>query len=171
MASLNKVFLLGNLTRDPELRYTTGGSAVCSFGLAMNRRYTTSRGEDREETCFVDVETWGKQAETCNSYLRKGAPALVEGRLRYDQWDDRETGQKRSRLRISAERVQFMSAPDRRAEFGEEGAAPPPSQPQQPPPQPPHPDSRQPSRAPTQAPEPEMPPFESIESTDDDIPF
>ncbi|MBT3378930.1 MAG: single-stranded DNA-binding protein [Lentisphaerae bacterium] len=116
MASLNKVFLLGNLTRDPELRYTTGGSAVCAFGLAMNRRYTTARGEDREEVCFVDIETWGKQAESCNNYLRKGSPALIEGRLRLDQWDDRETGQKRSRLRVSAERVQFVGAP--RGEFG-----------------------------------------------------
>lgn len=124
MASLNKVFLLGNLTRDPELRYTTGGSAVCSFGLAVNRRYTTARGEDREEVCFVDIETWGKQAESCNSYLRKGSPALIEGRLRLDQWDDRETGQKRSRHRVSAERVQFIGAP--RGEFGGGVGAPGP---------------------------------------------
>ncbi|NOY79521.1 MAG: single-stranded DNA-binding protein, partial [Kiritimatiellaeota bacterium] len=96
MASLNRVFLIGNLTRDPELRYTTGGAAVCNLGLAVNRRYTTSQGEDREEVCFVDIEVWGKQAEICKQYLSKGAPAFVEGRLRYDSWDDRDTGRKRS---------------------------------------------------------------------------
>ena len=98
MASLNKVFLLGNLTRDPEIRYTPSGAAVCSFGLAVNRRYTTSRGEDREDTCFVDCDAWGKWAEACKDYLRKGSPVLVEGRLRYDSWEDRESGRKRSRL-------------------------------------------------------------------------
>ena len=98
MASLNKVLLIGNLTRDPEIRYTPSGAALCRLGLAMNRKFTTSKGEDRDESCFVDIDVWGKQAESCNSYLKKGSPAFVEGRLRFDQWDDRETGRKRNRL-------------------------------------------------------------------------
>lgn len=111
MPALNKVILLGNLTRDPELRHTPQGTAVCSFGLAVNHRYATAAGEAREETCFVDIDVWGRQAQSCSSYLRKGAPALVDGRLRLDQWDDRETGKRRSRLRVLADRVQFVGAP------------------------------------------------------------
>ena len=113
MASLNKVFLMGNLTRDPELRHTTSGSALCVFGLASSRRYVTSRGEEREDVCFVDVEVWGRQAESCQNYLTKGAPALIEGRLQFDQWEDRETGSRRSRLLVRADRVQFLRAPAR----------------------------------------------------------
>jgi single-strand DNA-binding protein len=108
MASLNKVILLGNLTREPELRYTPGGAAVCEFGLAMNRRFVAN-GQDKEETCFVDIVVWGKQAESCGRFLEKGAQTLVEGRLQLDQWEDRDSGSKRSRLRVVAERVQFMS--------------------------------------------------------------
>jgi single-strand DNA-binding protein len=111
MPALNKVILMGNLTRDPELRYTPQGTAVCSFGLAVNRSYATASGEAREETCFVDIDVWGRQAQSCSSYLRQGAPALVDGRLRLDQWDDRETGKRRSRLRVQAERVQFVGPP------------------------------------------------------------
>jgi len=111
MPALNKVILLGNLTRDPELRHTPQGTAVCALGLAVNHRYTLGSGEAREETCFVDIDVWGQQAQSCSSYLRKGAPALVEGRLRLDQWDDRETGKRRSRLRVQAERVQFVGPP------------------------------------------------------------
>ncbi len=111
MPALNKVILLGHLTRDPELRQTPQGAAVCSFGLAVNHRYATAAGEAREETCFVDIDVWGRQAQSCSSYLRKGAPALVDGRLRLDQWDDRETGKRRSRLRVLADRVQFVGAP------------------------------------------------------------
>ena len=107
MSSLNKVFLMGNLTRDPELRQA-GSSSVCKMGLAINRRYSTRDGQDREETCFVDVEAWARQAETCSRYLRKGSPVLVEGRLRQDTWEDRETGRNRSKLLIHAERVQFL---------------------------------------------------------------
>ena len=107
MASLNKVILLGNLTRVPELRYTPGGAAVCEFGLAMNRKYTTN-GQEKEETCFVNITVWGKQGESCQRYLEKGSSALIEGRLQYDQWDDRDTGKKRSTLRVVAERVQFI---------------------------------------------------------------
>jgi single-strand DNA-binding protein len=108
MASLNKVFLLGNLTRDPELRYTPGGAAVCEFGLATNRKYVANN-QEKEEVCFVNIVVWGKQGESCQRFLSKGATAMIEGRLQYDQWDDRETGKKRSALRVVAERVQFIS--------------------------------------------------------------
>ena len=125
MASFNKVILMGNLTRDPEVRFTTGGTAICAFGMAMNRRYTTAQGEEKDEVCFVDVEVLGRQAEPCGNYLRKGAPTFVEGSLRLDQWNDKATGQKRNRLLVRAERVQFLNAPQRGAGgFGgdEEGA-------------------------------------------------
>lgn len=108
MANVNKVFLLGNLTRDPEVRSTPSGASVCTLGLAVNRRYTTSKGEDREETCFVDVETWGRQAENCGRFLSKGRPVLVEGRLHQDQWQDKNSGENRSKILIRAENVQFL---------------------------------------------------------------
>jgi len=107
MASLNKVFLLGNLTRVPELRYTPNGAAVCEFGLAVNRKYVANN-QEKDETCFVNIVVWGKQGESCQRYLEKGSLAMIEGRLQYDQWDDRETGKKRSTLRVVAERVQFV---------------------------------------------------------------
>lgn len=131
MASYNKVLLMGNLTRDPELRYTPGGTAAAKLGMACNRRYTTAQGEDREEVCFVDVEVLGKQAESCKNYLHKGNPVFVEGRLRLDTWDDKATGQKRSRLCVQAERVQFLSGPGReRGADGGEANPQPASQPQ-----------------------------------------
>ena len=108
MPNLNKVFLMGNLTRDPELRYTPNGAPVVSFGLAVNRVYTTQAGERREEACFVTVVVWGKQAESCNQYLNKGKPVFVEGRLHYRQWDTPD-GQKRSALEVVAQRVQFLA--------------------------------------------------------------
>jgi single-strand DNA-binding protein len=107
MANFNKVILMGNLTRDPELRQTPGGTGVCEFGLAMNRVYKTQSGERREETCFVDIVVWGRQGENCARYLSKGRPALIEGRLAYDTWEARD-GSKRSRLRVVAETVQFL---------------------------------------------------------------
>ncbi|MFA4944233.1 MAG: single-stranded DNA-binding protein [Lentisphaeria bacterium] len=113
MASFNKVILMGNLTRDPDVRSTPGGMTVCTLGLAINRRYTTASGQDREEVCFVDIDVFGKQAESCRNYLRKGAPALVEGSLHMDQWEDKATGKKRSRLLVRADRVQFLSSPGR----------------------------------------------------------
>ncbi len=119
MASLNKVFLIGNLTRDPEIRYTPGGAALCALGLAVNRKYTTANGEERSDTCFIDIEVWGKQAESCNTYLKKGAPAFVEGRLKFDQWDDRESGRKRSRITVTGERIQFLGAPSRGSEYSD----------------------------------------------------
>ncbi len=107
-SSLNKVFLLGNLTRDPDLRYLPNGSGVCEFGLAVNRRFV-SNGKEIDETCFVDIVVWGKSAENCKQFLEKGSQVLVEGRLQYDQWEDRNGGGKRSRLRVVADQVQFMS--------------------------------------------------------------
>ena len=107
-SSLNKVFLLGNLTRDPDLRYLPNGSGVCEFGLAVNRRFV-SNGKEIDETCFVDIVVWGKAAENCKQFLEKGSQALIEGRLQFDQWEDRNGGGKRSRLRVVADQVQFMS--------------------------------------------------------------
>ena len=108
MASLNKVMLIGNLTRDPELRRTAKGTAVTEIGLAMNRYYTTESGEKREDTTFVDVTLWGRQAELAEQYLKKGRPVYIEGRLQLDTWDDKATGQKRSRLRVVGEVMQFL---------------------------------------------------------------
>ena len=113
MASLNKVLLIGNLTRDPEVRYTPGGAAVCEFGLAINRRYMANN-QEQNETCFVEIVVWGKQAESCGRYLEKGAPVFIEGRLKFDQWQDKNTGAKRSKLQVVAERVQFLSRNERR---------------------------------------------------------
>jgi len=119
MANFNKVILIGNLTRDPEVRYTPSGTAVGDLRMAVNRRFRTGDGQEREETCFVGVTVWGRQAETCGEYLKKGAPALVEGRLKYDEWE--KEGQKFSRLSVVAERVQFLGSP-RGTEFRDGGA-------------------------------------------------
>jgi len=107
MASLNKVFLIGNLTRPPELRYTPSGTAVADLRLAVNRNYTTQGGDKREETSFLTVVVWGKQAESCGEYLDKGSPILVEGRLQTREWEGKD-GQKRTVVEVVAERVQFM---------------------------------------------------------------
>ncbi|MDB6134796.1 MAG: ssb [Verrucomicrobiales bacterium] len=107
MASLNKVMLIGNLTRDPELRYTPKGMAVTDIGLAMNRRYVVD-GEKREEVTFVDVTFWGKGAEIISQYMKKGSPIYVEGRLRLDSWEDKQSGQKQSRLKVTGEEFQFL---------------------------------------------------------------
>jgi single-strand DNA-binding protein len=108
MASYNKVILVGNLTRDPELRYTPKGLAIAKIGLAVNRNYTTESGEKKEEVTFVDLDAFGRQAETLAQYMKKGSPLLVEGRLRLDQWDDKKTGEKRSKLGIVVEGFQFL---------------------------------------------------------------
>ena len=107
MASLNKVFLIGNLTKQPELRYTPSGTAVADLRLAVNRNYTTQGGEKREEVCFLTVVVWGKQAESCGEYLDKGSPILVEGRLQTREWEAKDGG-KRTVIEVVAERVQFM---------------------------------------------------------------
>ena len=109
MASLNKVFLLGNLVRDPDLRGLPSGQSVCELRMAVSRRYRGSNGQDAEETCFVDVVVWGNSAKNCKQYLAKGSQIMVEGRLQLDQWEDRNGGGMRSRLRVIAEQVQFMN--------------------------------------------------------------
>ena len=110
MASFNKVILIGNLTRDPELRYTPKGTAIAKIGLAVNRNWTSETGEKKEEVTFVDVDAFGKQAEVIGQYLKKGRPIMVEGRLKLDQWDDKQTGQKRSRLGVVLEQFQFIDS-------------------------------------------------------------
>jgi single-strand DNA-binding protein len=123
--NLNKVFLSGRLTRDPQLRYTPSGSAVADVGLAVNRNFTDASGQRREETCFVDVVLWKRQAETCAKYLRKGSPIFVEGRLNFDSWQTND-GQRRSRLRVVAENFQFMDQPqDRRGTDAASDPTPP----------------------------------------------
>lgn len=111
MASFNKVILVGNLTRDPELRYTPKGMAIAKVGLAVNRVWTSESGEKKEEVTFVDVDVFGRTAENVAQYMRKGRSILIEGRLRLDQWDDKQTGQKRSKLGVVAEIVQFLGSP------------------------------------------------------------
>jgi len=108
MASFNKVILLGNLTRDPEVRYTPKGSAVCDLGVAVNRQYTLDSGEKREEVTFVDVVLWSRLAEIAGEYLKKGRPIFIEGRLQLDTWDDKQSGQKRSKLRVIGETMQLL---------------------------------------------------------------
>ena len=109
MAYLNKTFLIGNLTRDPELRVTPKGTAVCQFGLAVNRQYKDESGATRDETAFIDIEAWGKQGELCSKYLQKGSLAFIEGRLRFDSWEDKTSGQKRNKLKVVLENVQFLT--------------------------------------------------------------
>lgn len=109
MVSVNTVILGGNLTRDPEVRYTPQGTAVARLGMAINQAYKTKDGDKREDVCFIDVEVWARQAETCGEYLKKGSTILVEGSLKLDTWDDRETGKKRSRHKVRARRIQFLS--------------------------------------------------------------
>lgn len=109
MASLNKVFLWGNLTREVDLRHLQSGDAVCEFGMAVSRKFT-SNGQQQEEVCFVDISAWGKTAENCKQYLSKGSQVMVEGRLKLDQWEDRNGGGKRSKLKVQAENVQFVGS-------------------------------------------------------------
>ena len=145
MANYNKVILVGNLTRDPELRYTSKGLAIAKLSLAVNRTYRNESGETKEETTFVDIDSFGKQAETLANYLKKGRSVLVEGRLRLDQWEDKQSGQKRSRLGVVLEGFQFLGP---RPEGAGE-AAPQPR-----------------SSSPAAASEPDGPPPE-----EDDVPF
>lgn len=107
MVGLNKVFLMGNLTRDPELRYTPSGTAVVTIGLAVNREYRDKNGEIQKEVCYVDVDAWARQAELCADFLHKGSPVHVEGRLQYDTWEGPD-GEKRSKHKVRADRVQFL---------------------------------------------------------------
>jgi len=126
MASVNKVMLLGNLTRDPEIRYTPKGTAVTDLGMAVNRVRTGDNGERIEEVTYVDVTLWGRQAELAGQYLAKGRPVFIEGRLQLDQWDDKQSGQKRSRLRVVGENMQFL--PSGGGGGGNSGGGSPPPQ-------------------------------------------
>ena len=160
MASMNRVFLVGNLTRDPEVRYTPSGTAVADLGVAVSDNYRNKAGEMVESVCFVDVEVWARQAETCAEYLSKGSPVLVEGRLKLDQWENQQ-GEKRSKLRVRADRVQFLSTRGSASEGGRPPAQPPvysdapsPSAPQAPP-----------------ASAPQAPPPEPEVQDSDDVPF
>jgi len=132
MANFNKVILAGNLTRDPELKYTPKGTAFAKLGLALNRNWTTETGEKREEVTFVDVDAFGKQAEVIAQYLRKGRSLLIEGRLKLDQWDDKQTGQKKSKLGVVLESFSFLDSGNRSSE----GGAPVPASPASRPPRP-----------------------------------
>ena len=164
MASFNKVILLGNLTRDPDLRYTPKGQAVARLGLAVNRKYTAESGETREEVTFIDIDAWGKQAEVISQYLKKGRALLVEGRLKLDQWDDKNTGQKVSKLRVVLESFQFVDGPRGGAEGGPGGAPGSAPAPVSGPARPARPSS--PAPAPGDSPVGDGPPAEV-----DDVPF
>jgi single-strand DNA-binding protein len=110
MANLNKVMLIGNVTRDPEVKFTPKGSAVADLGLAVNRVYTNQSGEKTEEVTYIDVELWGRLAEIAGEYAKKGRPVFIEGRLRLDSWEDKQSGQKRNRLKVVAEGLQLLGS-------------------------------------------------------------
>ncbi len=153
MASLNKVLLIGNLTRDPELRYIPNGSAVTTFTVAMNRVYKLQSGEKKEETSFVRVVVWGRMAEICNEYLSKGRPVFVEGRLQSRSWDGPD-GQKRSAMEVIAATVQFLGSPGSGKEK-ERSAAPEPAQ----------------SEAKEEVPEIQLEDYSEAPSKSDEVPF
>lgn len=121
MASYNKVMLMGNLTRDPEVRYTPKGSAVADLAIAVNRTYTADSGEKREEVTYVDVVLWARLAELAGQYLKKGNPVFIEGRLQMDSWEDKQTGQKRSKIRVVGEVMQFLGGKREGEEQGNGG--------------------------------------------------
>jgi single-strand DNA-binding protein len=157
MASVNRVTLIGNVTRDPEVKFTPKGSAVTDIGLAINRNYTLDNGEKREEVTFVDVTFWGRQAETIGEYVKKGRSIYVEGRLQLDTWDDKQSGQKRSKLRIVGENFQFLgNRPGGSGSDEEGGGSAPPER------------SSRPSSPQAQRSKPAPP---TSAEPDDDIPF
>ncbi|MBN1341177.1 MAG: single-stranded DNA-binding protein [Phycisphaerae bacterium] len=157
MANYNRVILMGNLTRDPQLTYTPSNTPVAEFGLAVNRKWRTPDGQDREETCFVDCSLYGRSAETFNQYMSKGKPVLVEGRLKLNQWETPE-GQKRSKLSVVAERFQFVGGRSGGGDYGGGQQQPPRPQRQAAP-------AQQANQAPPSY-DDEVPP-----PSDDDIPF
>jgi len=111
MPNLNKVLLMGNLTRDPEIKYTPKGTAIANFGIAVNRVFTSGEGgEKKEEVTFIDIEAWGRTAEVIGEYFKKGKPIFIEGRLKLDQWDDKTTGKKMSKLRVVADSFEFLGS-------------------------------------------------------------
>jgi len=154
MANLNKVMLIGNLTRDPELRVTPKGTAICQFSLAVNRKFRDESGADREEVTYVDIEAWGKSGENIAKYCTKGRPLFVEGRLRLDQWEDKTTKEKRSRMKVVCDNFQFLGSgrADGGAPAGGEGG-----------------ETRYASPAPRSAAKPAAPAAQ--ENLDEDVPF
>ena len=124
MPNFNKVLLMGNLTREPELRATPSGTAVCQFGLAVNRIYNNPNGERQDETTFVDVEAWGRQAETISKYVTKGNPLFIEGRLKLDTWENKE-GEKRSKMKVVLENMQLISQRGEGGGYSQSDSAPP----------------------------------------------
>ncbi len=175
MASYNKVLLMGNLTRDPQLRYTPSQMAVCDFGIAVNEKFTTKAGEKREDVAFIDITAWGKTAELINQYFQKGKPIFIEGRLKYDTWEDKQGGGKRHKLTVTMENFQFVGGGrDAGGEGGEgggfsdEGGAPPQRQQSSRP----APTGRPPQRPAPQRSQPAEQPFgDEQQFKDDDIPF
>ncbi|MCG8602176.1 MAG: single-stranded DNA-binding protein [Verrucomicrobiales bacterium] len=182
MPNLNKVMLMGNITRDPEVRYTPKGTAVTDISLAVNRSYSLDDGERREETTFVEITYWGRQAEVIGEYMKKGRPLYVEGRLQLDQWEDKNTGQNRSRLKIVGENFQFLGGRDGNSGGGGGQQQPyqqsaPPQQQSAPPQQQAAPPQQNYQQAPPQQqssppPQQQQPTgYEPIQDDDDDIPF
>lgn len=153
MANFNKVILAGNLTRDPELKYTPKGTAVAAIGMAINRTWKGEDGQSKEEVTFVDVDAFGRTAEVIAQYLKKGRPILIEGRLKYDTWEDKQSGQKKSKLRVVCESFQFLDSGNR-GEAGGAAAEAPRSRP------------AAPSKPAAEGAESDSPPHE-----EDDVPF
>lgn len=108
MSTINKVIIMGRLTRDPELKYTSSSKSICTFSVAMNKKYKNSAGEDKEEKCFVDVIVWGSVGEACSKYIKKGSNVFIEGKLNMESWDDKNTGAKRTKINVVAENVVFI---------------------------------------------------------------
>jgi len=121
MANMNRVFLMGNLTREPRLKQTNAGNSVAELGVAINDNYKNRDGELVESACFVDIDVWGRQAESCAEYLDKGSPVMIDGKLKFDSWENDE-GQRRSKIRVHAFRVQFLGRPRKKAEAEDGGS-------------------------------------------------
>ncbi len=171
MANFNKVILAGNLTRDPQLRFLPSQTAVVDFGLAVNHKWRTPQGEDREEVLFIDCSAFGKMAETINKYCQKGKPILVEGRLKYETWDDKESGGKRSKHKVIIDGFQFLGGRDSGPGGGGGGGGG--EETEQRPRSAPRPQQSRPeqSRPAPSRPEPEPPIGDEQHFKEDDIPF
>jgi single-strand DNA-binding protein len=168
MANVNRVILIGNLTRDPQLKYLPSQTAVVDFGMAMNRKFKGANGEDREDVCFVDVSAFGKQAEVINQYCQKGKQLYIEGRLKLDQWEDKQGGGKRTKLSVVVDNFQFLGGRDGGGGGGGGGGAPRQSGEED--------QSRPPARAPQRGaappPQSQEPPIgDEQHFNDSDIPF
>jgi single-strand DNA-binding protein len=159
MANFNKVYLMGNLTRDPEMRVTPKGTAICQFGLAVSRSWKDESGQTREEATFVDIEAWGKPGEIISKYCTKGRPLFVEGRLKFDQWEDKTSGQKRSKLKVVLENFQFIGG---RGDGAQGAGGDAEATPGEAPPA---------ARAAARPPVPPVPPVPPKDTVDEDVPF